>query len=314
MIDKSAIIQDLKERKITQDQIAKKHNCSRATVVRCAKLFNLQIGQGIKNYWEFIQSSEALAYIIGVYLTDGNVSRDNKSKQIRAFHLNNTCFEYIQKTQEYLNYLSLKPRLTKIRYESVGHKGTKPMFGISIYSSQFAKWLYESCQKKSKIPDFLFTSPLKHKIAFLAGAIDGDGSVSKDGSIMIRGIDTWLFQIHTLIENDKIHCSPVAIDRILESGKPYYRISIKRSDFRDKGGWLAIPEKNNRLINGQSKNKYNPLERRRYPCIVCGQVITWNKNTRCETCYRNADDTLEHLRKIAPIGNKKANKIRWGHE
>lgn len=313
MIDKLGIVSDLKDRNLTQGEIAQKHNCSITTVIRLAKEFSLQMGRGIKHFWQFTESSEELAYVIGVYLTDGSVKKEHKTENIRQFVLSNTSAEYIQKVYEFLDLLGLKPKHQKTRIKSKGHYGNMPILGVATYSSMFSQWLYDSCSVKSQIPTFLFNAPLNHKIAFLAGAIDGDGYVAKDGSIMIRGIDLWLHDIPRLLDNENIRCSKVAIDRMLDSGKPYYRVSIRRFDFREKGGWCAIPEKYNRIVNGKNEAKYDPSLRKKYPCTVCGKVVVWRKGGRCDDCYRKADDTLAHLKRIAPIGNKKGNQARWGN-
>lgn len=249
MINKQAIIQDLRERKLTQGEIAIKNNCSRTTVIRLVKSDNLQIGRGVRNHWEFTQSSEELAYIIGAYLTDGNVARDYRNKSIRQFSLNNTSDEFIQKAHSCLIALGLNPRFSKPRQKISGHLGSKTMLSVSSYSSMFSTWLYDTCQKKSKIPDFLIIAPLSHQLSFLAGAIDGDGHVTKFGSILIRGVDSWLKMLPRLLELMNIRSAGLKISETLSSGKIYYRVSIHRTDLRGMGGWCVIPFKYDRLLN-----------------------------------------------------------------
>lgn len=249
MIDKTLILQDLRDRKLTQGQIAQKYGCGRATIVRLVKKHGLQIGRGISNYWTFTASSEALAYVIGAYITDGMIGRDHRTNKPKQLVLNSSTEEFTQHIHDCLTKLDMSPRLGI--HHSPTRKGRSDLFSVAGYSSMFATWLLETCQGKSKIPTFLLHAPLSHQLAFLAGAIDGDGHVTKHGSIRIRGVDEWLKELPTLLAIMGIRTSGYKTEAILQSGKSYYRVSIKRADFRALGGWCIINAKRDRILNAK---------------------------------------------------------------
>jgi len=251
MLDETrkAIIDDLNSHLYTQGDIACKYNISRKTVCRLIKELDMQIGRGIKNYWAFDHPSVELAYIIGAYLTDGHIANAYVGHSPTAFILSSTTPEYTNKLFVCFKTIGLNPKLSESR-NSVGRLGEKPQFVVSVYSSMFSRWLFDNCNKKSSIPRFIYNSPIDQQAAFLSGAIDGDGSVGKDGSIWIRGIDKWLIQLPSLLNVMNIKTRGVRLVCVLDSGKRYRSVSIKRSDFRSLSQ-CAITVKQNRILYGK---------------------------------------------------------------
>lgn len=308
MVNKEAILKDLRERKLTQGQIAEKHNCSRVTVVRFVREHRLGLGRGVKNYWQFSKSSDALAYVIGAYITDGTVTRSYKTGKPRGFTLSSSTDEFVQHIFLCLETLGLSP--SRGIHHNPHRLGRVDLFTVSTYSSMFGAWLLEICQGKSQIPTFLLSAPLPHRITFLAGAIDGDGCVDKEGSIRIRGVDNWLLQLPDFLECCSISTTGIKLDRVLDSGKAYWRVGINRSDYLSQGGFCIIRFKQQRLL--QPEGRTNPRKRKLYPCRVCGNATVHRKGGRCTTCYRKTDEFHDHLVRIAPVGNKAGNIARWG--
>lgn len=311
MINKLAILAELEKRQFTQGEIAVRYGCSVATVGRIAHTYQLGIGRGIKNHWQFVESSEALCYVIGVYLTDGSLQKNYRNKHLRGFILASTSLEFITYTEQQLTLSGLKPRQTASFVPQDGH-GKKERHAICAYSKMFADWLVNVCLGKSHIPEFLFNAPISHQVAFVCGAIDGDGHVTKNGSIRIRGIDTWLYELPQLLNQMNVRTSGCNVTEHLKSGKDYLAVSIRREDFRRLNPYCAIPEKQDRLFHAKSRTLKKI--KKRYPCPICGENKMSKKNGRfCADCYRKSESFYDHLKHISPIGNKIANDIRWGH-
>ena len=312
MSNLQSILADLKAKQLTQGEIARKNHVSVRTVTRVAKKYELQIGRGIKNYWEFTESSISLTYLIGVYLTDGYITKTYQTGAPSSFALANTSKEYIDYTFQCMESCGLKPKYQATRKGNQLKNSVQDQYVVAAYNSIFANWLLCECHKKNRIPSFVFDAPVTHQLALIAGAIDGDEFVDKSGSIRIRGIDLWLKDLERLLAIINIRTSGLKVERILESGKPYYTVGIKRGDYRKLGGTCIIPEKAQRIAEAKSQKAYDRNKRKRYPCPVCGQVKMWRKNGLfCESCFRKSEQFHQHLKDIAPLGGKAGNEARW---
>jgi hypothetical protein len=248
MVNHKQLLKDIQCRKFTQNEIAKRNNCSCATVVRAIKSHDLGIGQGKRSYsiWQFRESSEALCYLIGMYITDGWIAKQKNTHPNQVI-ITSTTPEIIEYCKICISSIGLRWHNRKDAHPLL-RKGKKPQYGVAIYSTDFATWLQRSCDCKSQIPSFVFISPISHQLAFIAGIIDGDGHVTKEGSILIRGVDSWLTMLPGLLELMNIRSAGLKVSEILLSGKNYYRVSIRRSDLREKSGWCVAPSKYERLL------------------------------------------------------------------
>lgn len=311
---RQAILEDLNAHELRHHQIAEKHGVSISTVTRLAQKHNLQMGRGRKYNWIFEKSSPELAYIVGAYITDGTISKDERLHQYRRMVITNTNVDMMNKIYESMTKCNLHPKCGKPMLSNASHKGVKPKHTISTNVSMFARWLASECGYKTHIPKYLFTSPLEDKLAFLAGVIDGDGSVSLQGTISIAGIDEWLNELAPLLLSMGISTKGAYPTSVLPSGKTLYRISINRKTFLAAGGWCAIGYKMERALNAHDTRGTRPATKR-YPCPACGELTIRNlKTKRCRKCYIASSDFHEHLVRIAPAGGKAGNKVRWSKQ
>jgi intein/homing endonuclease len=250
MINHDQLLKDIQSQKFTQMEISQRNNCSTSTVVRAIKAHNLGIGQGKRSYsiWKFKESSESLCYLIGIYITDGWITKQHGTSHPNQIGIVSTTSEIIAHSKICISDLGLRWNERKDARPLL-RKGKKPQHGLMIYSTDFATWLQNSCNHKSKIPNFIFDAPLEHQLAFIAGIIDGDGHVTTHGSILIRGVDSWLKTLPRLLEIMAIRSAGLKVSEILPSGKTYYRVSIRRSDFRQIGGWCIVQSKYERILS-----------------------------------------------------------------
>lgn len=253
MIDHDVILTDLKEHRLTYETIAHKHKCSIATVSRIAKSNNIAYGQGRKHFWHFENSSPELARILGAYLTDGWINFGHGTLKPRQVAFAGIYKEYMQEVFRCLDHCGLSPRWQAIRNREAENRQT--LYSVATYVSLFAEWLNIEAPNKSKIPEFLWNSPLDDKLAFVSSVIDGDGSVGKDGTITIRKTFEWILELPDFCRSFGLGATNIHVTAILESGKPYFRTSIKRSDFRNLGGFCFVAHKQERILNGKDTRK-----------------------------------------------------------
>lgn len=249
MVDHAGVLSDLQDRLLTQDKIAEKHGCSVTTVVRIAKQYNAQYGQGRKHFWKFQLSSPELARVCGAYLTDGWISFEHGTPKPRQVTFAGIYKEYMQEIFRCLDHCGLSPRWQATRNRETENR--QPLYLVATYVSLFAEWLNSEAPNKSKIPEFLWNSPLDDKVAFVSSVIDGDGSVGKDGTITVRKTFDWILELPDFCRSFGLGATNIYVTEILESGKSYFRTSIKRSDFRNLGGFCFVPHKQERILNGK---------------------------------------------------------------
>lgn len=310
MIDKQNIIKDIESRKYTHGVIATRNNCSIATVRRAAISIDKLPGQGIRNYWEFTKMTKELAYIIGTYLTDGYVRRrDNRI--ISGIGLSCVDIEFADHFEYCINSIGLKSKRGTIeKFQSLGHQMQHVVF---CYSSMFARWIYDVTKAKSRVPDCIFNASKECIVEFVAAIIDGDGSVGKDGSITVSNTQKFIIGFEDLIKSIGIRTFGVRIDSILDSGKIFYRIGVRRADFINVNGKCKISRKQDRIENAKDERTLRRPRRYKYVCPVCGITKMANKNANmCRDCYKNSDELKERLRNQASKAGIAGNKARWG--
>jgi len=251
MTNHDGIVSDLREHKLSYLKIAEKHGCNPRTVFIDAQRFGLQYGRGTKNWWQFDQLSPELSYLMGAYITDGTITKEYKTGNLTGINISSTTSEYLEYIRKCISCIGLVPHECSRGPTDTIRWGNKPQHAVAAYSRMFAKWIYDQCDQKSKIPQIIFNATEQNKINFVAGAIDGDGSVDKEGCIRIREIDKWLFDLPALLRTIGIRCSDCRLVEVLPSGKLYNGLSIRRSDYVKHGGFCVIPFKQDRLMNAK---------------------------------------------------------------
>lgn len=241
-IDHTSIIELLKEAKYSHGEIAKVCHCSLKTVNRIALKHGLQYGKGVRYVWRFTESSTDLAYLIGMFLTDGTINK-------KGYRVNSTSDEIAERVTTTGSAIGLIPRCY-IQVDRSDSIGDKPLHYIELNSVYFGRWMLSVCGKKERIPEFLYAAPIEHKVAFLSAVIDGDGHVDIEGTIRIMKTLDWLFELPSFCQSMGIRSS-ISEDRILESGKIVRRVTVRRSDFVKLNPVCVVPYKLERMLNGK---------------------------------------------------------------
>lgn len=319
-VNHQKVLKDLELRQYTQGQIAERHNCSVRSVGRIARINNLSPGQGIIHQWIFPGSLPELAYIIGFFLTDGTMCRDYKTKIPRGVIFCNTTTEMLDHLEDCLSHARLPAKRATVQQRGADSEKhnihIKPggiIYHTRCYSSLFARWIDQQCSGKSVIPTFLFEADLADKMAFISAVIDGDGYVQTNGGIRLRCTQGWIMQFPSFLASAGVRSTGPRVERVLPSGKNYYAVCIRRQDFRDLGGHCYHPLKQERILNAVSDfSKFNK-PRPKTVCPNCGRKNKSRSSELCRECYLKSDKFREHLKRIAPLGNKAANIARWGN-
>ena len=286
-------------------EIAAILGCSRNTLRRKCKALGLPVRYA-KPWVPPDLCPPEFGYFLGAWLADGSAAL--KVGQILFF---NTSYDMIVVVKCCIETLGTLKDVKIIIAPSKGRKGGKPLYSISIYNITFTRWLVKQFEYKDKISSYIFDAPLRAKIAFLSGIVDGDGQVSKDGEIRIRNTSTFILFLPQLCKSISIQATIPKISRILSSGKNYWRITIRRKDFLDQGGLCVVSHKLDRLLNPTPRKRPNQ-NRSIYECPVCHKFNKVKKAKMCRSCYHKSDECKKHLQTIAKKGNRAANMARWG--
>ena len=319
-VNHQKVLKDLQSHQYTQSQIAERCDCSMRSVGRIAKANDLSPGQGIRHQWAFSGSSPELAYIIGLFLTDGTIRYAYKTQEPRNLTFYNTTIEILDHLENCLFHIGLPAKRTTVVQKGVDNEKhnihIKPggiIYHTHCYSTLFARWIKQQCFGKSAIPAFLFKADLPDKMAFISAVIDGDGYVQANGGIRIRNTQEWIRQLPTLLDSAGNRHADLRLVEILKSGKKLYGLSIRREDLRALGGHFYHPVKQDRMLNAVSDFSKFSKPKPKTVCPNCGRKNKSKKSELCRECYLKSDKFREHLKRIAPLGGKAGNIARWGN-
>lgn len=200
-----------------------KHKYLRMGLTRHNKVTHPWIGRKHphRRKFEFRQLNEDLSYLLGVYLGDGSVY---KNEQGAVFSHSSIDEDFIKKTQEaVLNILKYKP--TYCYYEN------KQQYSLRVCSTDFAEWLLNVTNNKEKIPDIIFKTNEKNICAFLNGLLDSEASITsrfdkrykeKYYQMYFAVTSPWITDIKNLLTKVRVKTSPIR----KTSGIPRFAINI----------------------------------------------------------------------------------------
>ncbi|MEK9207968.1 MAG: LAGLIDADG family homing endonuclease [Patescibacteria group bacterium] len=199
------------------------------------------------NYRQSAGKINSIAYLFGVYLGDGNVSRgDNYDVD---FRLNTIDYDFAQAVQDAL--FNVIGRIGKI-YTYPVKKSTKPNNYIRLGCKDFCDYLEAETLKKEKLPDFIWKASKKTRKEFIAGLMDSEGYICKDKrsnffEIGFKTTSEWTKDVNRLLQL-------LGCETSLKECKPYkswykkcYRIRIKPQSFIKSNLYFKIQRKQDRV-------------------------------------------------------------------
>jgi intein/homing endonuclease len=195
-----------------------------------------------------MKENKYLAYLTGVYLSDGSCFKQNRGY---VFKLSSIDMSYIDYTNKCLNNLINK---TGSIYENkpTGY-GKKNMFTIRIYEKELFEYLTIQTEEKTKIPTWILNVKESIKKEFIAGMVDGDGWVVFNVSGTGRGLN-WQIGLsgsEIMMKNISRMCNKMKLKSWgptkIKTSKNTYRLFFDVLDFIKFKIKLRITRKDNRI-------------------------------------------------------------------
>jgi intein/homing endonuclease len=191
-----------------------------------------------------------MAYLLGVYLTDGSISSENK------FQLQVIDREFADFTLECIK--KIKPDCKSSVYvrDATNSGWNKQIqYCINPGFTRFKNFFEIQTGKKHHIPFIIWDAPLVIKKWFIAGIMDGDGWVayhtSQNRVQWTMGIGKvekgWIYEFKELLEKLQIKIYKPH-RRITKNGIPFVSFNINIEDFISRGLFFTINRKQQRLL------------------------------------------------------------------
>lgn len=217
--------------------------------------------------------SKEIAYLFGVYLTDGSIS--NNGWKGTAFQLKSIDKEFVEFTLQCIKKLipncsaNVRKQLSIERHwDDRTVSKCRDQYCINVGFNSLGTLFKETTGNKHHIPYLIWDAPLIIKKWFIAGVMDGDGWISKtlrkksiekkwygkyDGyqyRIGIGGVtDGWIYEFEELLH--KIGIETLKREMVLRNKggerKPMVRFGIKLKSFISNGLFFTINRKQERV-------------------------------------------------------------------
>ena len=127
----------------------------------------------------FTSWNEPLAYLVGVYLSDGSVHEPNG--RMKIFTHSSIDKEFVDKTVSALQVMlpttTIRQRVmvrTNIAASSLAKRFTSAIHEVTVSNTEFCDWLQSVTSSKAIVPML----PKELMIHLLSGFIDGDGYIN----------------------------------------------------------------------------------------------------------------------------------------
>lgn len=215
-------------------------------------------------------ADKSFAYILGVYLGDGCVTKTTDGYLV--FRLNTIDADFADTTRRALNVLSARP--VNICTHAV-KKSSKPNHSLRFGDQAICKRLQEDTDRKSRIPAYVTGWPKEERLAFIAGIMDSEGFVARivrtdcgqtnrDYYMGYKSCDAWVPEFVRILESVGIRTGKIGIEKPYKEGyKTPIRFLIKMKSWIDSGAQFNILRKQERVDEWASRGAYE--SRARYP-------------------------------------------------
>ena len=204
--------------------------------------------------------NKELAYLLGVYLTDGSISY----KESYTFQLSSIDKDFVESTLNF--YKKINPKcIASVNIQKGidrewpdGRKSKcQDQYHINVGFAEFGLFFKNQTGDKHHIPFIIWNASDGVKRWFIAGVMDGDGWISKtireNGKDYqyrtgIGGVEEgWIYEFERLLQSMGVKTCKPEIDIRLPRAKPIVRFSIKTDSFVSHGLFFTIKRKQARL-------------------------------------------------------------------
>lgn len=222
------------------------------------------------------EAGKSYAYVLGVYLGDGCVTKYNGRM---AFRLNTIDQDFALATMEALKDVTSVP--TRIWKHEV-KKSSKPNFALCCADPLLCEMLRKDTQYKTQLPSWLLCPPHGEALkAFITGLMDSEGYVAekthcKTGRAYYMGFkscDTWIPGFIGLLQSAGLKIGKIQTEKPY---KPHYkrptRFHIKMQSWVNSGMRFNIKRKQQRVDKWADTVPYS--ERSRFPRKLTSETST----------------------------------------
>lgn len=198
------------------------------------------------------------AYILGVYLGDGCITKDQYAHR---FRLNTIDIEFATATKN--AFVALGSGQGSLTVHAV-KKSSKPNCAFTVRHDEVCQALMRDTEGKKKIPDYVFEWSRENQLAFITGLMDSEGFVAANSNstnrrfyMGFKSCDVWVPEFIRLLEIVGVKIGKVQTEKPL---KPHYkaptRFTIKMKSWIDQGCRFNIPRKQERVEQWNSAGAY----------------------------------------------------------
>ena len=195
------------------------------------------IGKSAGKSWE---------YLVGVYLGDGCVTTYNGKP---SFALNTIDADFAGATRSALQ-AHTDHKVSVWTYPV--SKSSKPNHQLRCDDAALCARLVAETDGKAKLPAWIWTTDQDGRLAFIAGLMDSEGFVTKNGAgstyMGFKSTDVWFDDFVRVLNKSGIQIGKIGVERPL---KPHYRtpkrFTIKMSSWVKSGAYFHIARKQARV-------------------------------------------------------------------
>lgn len=245
--------------------------------------------QKMDNQQRKFDLSVSTAYLVGVYLTDGSIYKNQ-------FYLESIDKDFCEKVllhlENILENFNKNIRYIEPRKKSDGYKYAAT-YRIKISSVDLCEWLMNITNHKQQVPKEILESKREILLSFLSGLMDGDGGISKSE---VRSNGTSMYQIslcgfetlYGAVKDyakvfDKLGIQYRKQDKTSKPGFVSY--VLKNFSFVDSGGYFNIIRKQKRLNDMISMFEDMPI------CSK-NKILNGIRSTTTMTAPMQSDDDI----------------------
>lgn len=196
------------------------------------------------------EAGKTFAYILGVYLGDGCVTRTASKKPI--FRLNTIDQDFAEAVKDALNdisdvnvYLSCHPV----------KKSAKPNWALGCQDAVLCQRLVNDTDSKSAIPDYVFGWAAELKLAFIVGLMDSEGFVGANRNhtgrryyMGFKSCDVWVPDFVRVLNSVGIKIGKIGVEKPRKAHyKTPMRFTVKMQSWIDSGARFNIARKQSRV-------------------------------------------------------------------
>lgn len=207
-------------------------------------------------------AGKSFAYLLGVYLGDGCVTKNNGYP---CFRLNTIDEDFAKATVKAIEDACGGHAAINGPYQDKRFPKSKPQYQLYCGNRWLCSELTRQTEAKRRIPEWIFTADSDARLAFIAGLMDSEGFVAETKATVtnrrfymgFKSCDVWVLDFVRILELTGIRVGKVMTE---EPRKPHYKrptfFRIKMQSWIDAGAYFNCSRKQRRVDEWGSAPAY----------------------------------------------------------